>query len=1041
MNKKLLIAVVSLLCLVMTGSVIFMTLAMADDQVNAGLNPSLQELADETPTFNTSMPLYIYDFTLGEWQYSFSNESGMTHTFTEGEYITFSASANDPYIWIQSPDVLPSQVNYISVMHRGENLTNKTFEIYFTYPGSGTMGSRGTFFSFPLTSTGNWASAGSECPLWSGLDETVPFDVFRFDPMASGAVSGSSIDIQYIALFASKEDADNFNFEQYKAKLAYEAPTRAPAAQPSEPEVEDNGNVSVNTNGLDLSDGTLRYTTSADGSKVTISYEINGQRHFYTVPNKKNFTSGGFAATDDLDRSFYDANEVGLYGSNGERYTGLFYFLWMGEEGDSGVFDLQKIIDEYGEDAGDATIGAYGPNGAHHFFAEPLYGYYYSKDAWVMRKHAELLCNINIDFLYFDVTNGVTYLSNAQRLMAVLHELNEAGYDAPQIVFYTNSNAAGVVQQIYNSIYAREIYPDTWFCIDGKPVIIAPESANINDFFCTKENQWPNEASKTNGWPWMDFNWPARVFYDNDGDDGAISVSIAQHCGSVRFSSSSLYNDSSNRGRSFSPEAGSTFEYGGRKSREYSKSLTLSYNTWKNDESITNQGLNFQAQFDHAIASDAKYVLVTGWNEWVAQKQNPLEHGMPANYIFFVDTASMEFSRDAEMMRGGYFDNYYIQLAYNVQKLNGAAPIIVQDARKPIDVSGSFSQWNDVLVSYSDPANDTVARNCQGFGRQLYTNNTGRNDIISSKVLTDSQNIYFYVETSSNITAFDTSSSWMQLYINTDRETTGWYGYDYIVNYAAKDASTTTVAKYSGRNGAYSFRNIGDVSYRVSGNKMMIAVPLAMLGIEGYKEINVEFKWADSTTQYDEMEDFYIDGDAAPLGRLNYIYQNYIPGVSEITYPNQQPDTEVETEIESEIETEIETEAETAVDEAETGAEMDTEIGSSAETQAELESNADAETQVNEDSEISAETNESEMDTIDENQATAEIETVADGDATQEGDTDASETSATQETLAESQAETHVVESDGCVSAMGTVSVMAIMSLISLGAVCLRKKD
>jgi hypothetical protein len=32
------------------------------------------------------------------------------------------------------------------------------------------------------------------------------------------------------------------------------------------------------------------------------------------------------------------------------------------------------------------------------------------------------------------------------------------------------------------------------------------------------------------------------------------------------------------------------------------------------------------------------------------------------------------------------------------------------------------------------------------------------------------------------------------------------------------------------------------------------------------------------------MEDFYCDGDAAPLGRLNYIFQNYIPGVSEIRY-------------------------------------------------------------------------------------------------------------------------------------------------------------
>ena len=56
-------------------------------------------------------------------------------------------------------------------------------------------------------------------------------------------------------------------------------------------------------------------------------------------------------------------------------------------------------------------------------------------------------------------------------------------------------------------------------------------------------------------------------------------------------------------------------------------------------------------------------------------------------------------------------------------------------------------------------------------------------------------------------------------------------------------------------------------------------------------EINMQFKWADSETTYDEMEDFYCDGDVAPLGRLNYVYQNYIPGVSEITYPNTETET------------------------------------------------------------------------------------------------------------------------------------------------------
>ena len=87
----------------------------------------------------------------------------------------------------------------------------------------------------------------------------------------------------------------------------------------------------------------------------------------------------------------------------------MIYFLWHGEHGDSGIFDLQKIIDEVGIEAGNVSCGKYGPAGAMHWFSEPLYGYYYANDAWVMRKHAELLTMANIDFLFFDVTNAFPY--------------------------------------------------------------------------------------------------------------------------------------------------------------------------------------------------------------------------------------------------------------------------------------------------------------------------------------------------------------------------------------------------------------------------------------------------------------------------------------------------------------------------------------------------------------------------------------------------------------------------------------------------------
>ena len=275
-------------------------------------------------------------------------------------------------------------------------------------------------------------------------------------------------------------------------------------------------------------------------------------------------------------------------------------------------------------------------------------------------------------------------------------------------------------------------------------------------------------------------------------------------------------------------------------------------------------------------ADSIKYVLVTGWNEWTAGRiGDPLREDQE---IFFCDTFNSEYSRDLEMTRGEYFDNYYLQLISNVYKLKGAAPVIIQDSRKPINVTGEFDQWDSVKVTYTDPKNDCNDRYERGFGNSQYINQTGRNDIVSAKVTSDTKNLYFYVETAEDISMYDTDSAWMQLFINTDgKGSNGWYGYDYIINHEAKSQFTTTVSKVSKSKEAnsYNYKTMGEVSYRVKDNKMMIAVPLAMLGIRDYSEINISFKWADSVVKISNMEAFYELGDAAPLGRLNYIYRNY----------------------------------------------------------------------------------------------------------------------------------------------------------------------
>ena len=818
----------------------------------------------------------------------------ITCTYNTAGYYTFTAKANDPYVYLSNGTSFSSG-RYVLITYRASDITNGYLQFYIGSSGGGPQNDS-TMMKQAIVADGTWRVAAfdtSTIPstLYNGTTATY----FRLDPIDGATVSGCSIDISSIAFYA----ADAFDYDGYQTYLD---------SITNRVEWSDPVYVAQTYTSADYNDGTLTYTPSADGANMTISYDLNGTTVSGTVPNQNNYLFGGFAGTDDLGRELYSSEDVGIYGSTGEHYVGLFYFLWHGQHGATDtIYNLQKIIDSgKGTDAGQyAAVGSE----VLHWFAEPLYGYYISGDTWVMRKHAELLCNANVDFLYLDATNGFTYTSQTIALMAILHEFNEQGYDAPQIVFYTNSASNTTVQTLYNEIYAVNYYPDTWFRLDGKPVMVATESSDsirtsgtiptaLHNFFCFKESQWPNESAKKNGWPWMDWSTSYQTVYSATDGREAISVSIAQHNSNICFSSSAMHGYAYNQGRSYAP---------GRYS-----SMTNYRNTWQNDQDLTKWGYNFQWQWDTAINSNAEFVLVTGWNEWVAQRQNSSITGNKYS-IVFIDCASMEFSRDAEMMAyydrdgdgedDGYFDNYYMQLTQNIERLKGDAPVIVQDKRKPINVTAGFNQWDDITVTYTDVRGDTANRSSVGYGNSVYVNTTGRNDILKAKVTSDSKNVYFYAQTRYDVSMFDTYSSWMQLFVDADNNAaTGWYGYDYIVNYRAQDQFTTTVAKYSGSNNAFSFTTVGTVGYRAKNNEIMIAVPQSMLGMDGYLELDFAFKWADSTSNITTMQQFYTDGDAAPLGRLNYVYQNYIPGKSVVNYPS-----DVTTETETEPKTETET--------------------------------------------------------------------------------------------------------------------------------------
>ncbi|MBR0158470.1 MAG: hypothetical protein IJM24_05245 [Clostridia bacterium] len=533
-----------------------------------------------------------------------------------------------------------------------------------------------------------------------------------------------------------------------------------------------------------------------------------------------------------------------------DRQVGIFYFLWIGYHG-TALYDNSAIVarDPNALKSESAWMNAGGGGvSAFHFWGKPMYGYYPSSEKWVMRKHVQMLTDAGVDFLCFDATNAFTYTNNALALMSILKEYQDQGWDVPKVCFYTNSSSGQTINAIYREIYkAKPEYQSIWYYWDGKPMIVGNPndsvlSAEAKSFFRIKRSVWPNDVRYADGFPWMEFGrlMTSQAVYGLNGRKEVVNVSVAQHNATCTFSFTAWYG---------------------------ANDRTRSWHNGRNDKSENAYlyGYNFDEQFRWAIAQDPEMIFITGWNEWIAQRQPVVDNNRP---IRFVDNADPNCSRDIEPMEGGYGDNYYMQMISLIRQYKGAAGSTGCDVRS-VDIDGSFGQWNDVSAYYRDYAGDAIKRNNTVFERKVDT--TNRNDFVETKVCEDADNIYFFVKTAAAITApeandFD-KTGWMTLYISTDL-TTGWKGYDYVINYRAPSEGETSVGRLADPE-TYTVTDCGSARIRIADDLMMLSVPKTVLGISGSADF--AFKWADNNTLGDVFS-FYKNGDAAPIGRAMYRY-------------------------------------------------------------------------------------------------------------------------------------------------------------------------
>ena len=605
----------------------------------------------------------------------------------------------------------------------------------------------------------------------------------------------------------------------------------------------------------------------------------NNPKHETAIPTENMQLSNDKLETMELYGNGYNNNMIvgfdeygrtvpAAAGKKDKRDVGIFYFLWLGQPKSKDIYDVSKIIAEYGQDiVFHEKGGNISPNGQAHWWAEPLYGYYNSSDKWVLRKHMEMLTEAGVDFLIFDTTNCELYEEVAKQIMRMSQELRDEGWDAPQVCFYTHSRSIETIKNIYNAFYKKGRLSDSWYCIDGRPMIIgytssekdileaesrgdtgykpADLSQELQDFFYVKEACWPYDEHNANSFPYTEWTYPQPL------NGNTMNVSVATHP-MVPFSFSLTHENWCNWGRGYE------------------------VNTGENKHEDIFRGTFFQSEWETVFASDPQpeILMVTGWNEWIAYKQ-PYE----GEYML-CDNVDMEYSRDIEPMQGGYEDAYFIQMLTNIRKYKyeSAETVIADNVYKTIDLSGPDSQWDEVKAIYRHVGTVNEKRNAYGGATTVhYAVPAADNNILTVKLTNDTENLYFRIECEEAVNVID-SASWMNLFIGTGTPgMKGWESYEFVVG-RTHDAATgsATVERLTAD---FSGKRSGSAAYAVNGSTVVYSVPLTALGLSGAEgdALRIYFKVADGVDGAEEIMNYYVSGRCLPMGRLSYEYKFMLP--------------------------------------------------------------------------------------------------------------------------------------------------------------------
>ncbi len=551
----------------------------------------------------------------------------------------------------------------------------------------------------------------------------------------------------------------------------------------------------------------------------------------------------------------------------GEKKVGIFYFMWHDGTSDEPIYDHSAAYYSGGTDKLKEVMKQ-GPLGFAHYWAEPYFGYYRSDDEWVLRKHANQLTAAGVDFIFFDYTNGLIYERNLEALLKTWNQMRLEGQKVPRVAFNlgeTTDMAKNSFSALNAVLFSDNRYEDMWFKWNGKPLVLAPPSftstldEDLRNKFTFKRcwadtnSDWYTETDGKDAWPWADM-YPQKPGKSSTGEIEQMIVM----CGF--WANGSM---GTNGGRSYANGVQPKID-----KRQYGFNLT--YET-------SGKGLAFEEHFDYAIETDPEVIMITGWNEWWAGRwEGGIAVGQtiagtytvskddPLNKNYFVDCFNPEYSRDVEPVKGLFNDNYYYQMAQNIRQFKGTRALQTAFGQKTIDMAGGTAQWYSVGPEYRDHVGDTAHRDSMSYVGQLhYTNTTGRNDFINAKVSSDADSFYFMAECAADITSAE-GTNWMNLFIDSDASaTTGWSGYDYIIN-RSQNGGKCSIEKFT--DGKWELTSAGEADLTLNGKYIVIKIAKSAVSFAN----TFDFKWADNSVSDGDAMQFVDLGDTAPSDRFNY---------------------------------------------------------------------------------------------------------------------------------------------------------------------------